>query len=232
MSTESGGTHGATQPSTRSRDDVRNGEVEMTYIQSSQNEADVLTKSLKIEDHYRHRDGLGVLRYADSAVLAMMHGGHSAHASKKLVMMLFAMQLMKAQAEQQEPSHTDWIVFALHALGVMGGITILMYIVQMLKSIQYIFGGAKPAKPVKKKAKDVKHESSHASSEDEVRIDPAAVEVHPDHVFVTTTSTSHQGKYHVDENCRGLKTAKSVYKREACAYCCNTATEKIEEKDD
>ena len=119
----------------------------------------------------------------------------------------------------------------------------LMYIVQMLKSIQYIFGGAKPAKPVKKKAKKVKHESS---SEDEVRIDPAAVEVHPaavevhpavvevhpDHVFVTTTNASHQGKYHIDKDCRGLKTAKSVYKREACAHCCNTATKKIEEKDD
>ena len=102
-----------------------------------------------------------------------------------------------------------------------------------------MFGGAKPAKPVKKKAKEVKHESSHASSEDEVRIDPAAVEVHPavvevhpDHVFVTTTNASHQGKYHIDEDCRGLKTAKTVYKREACAYCCNTAAKKIEEKDD
>ena len=106
----------------------------------------------------------------------------------------------------------------------------MMYIVQMLKSIQYIFGGAKPAKPVKKKkAEKVKHESS---SEDEVRIDPAAVEVHPDHVFVTTTNASHQGKYHIDEDCRGLKTAKTVYKREACAYCCSTATKKIEEKDD
>ena len=101
----------------------------------------------------------------------------------------------------------------------------LMYNVQMLKSIQYIFGGAKPAKPVKKKAKKVKHESS---SEEEV----LALRIDPDHVFVTTTNASHQGKYHIDEDCRGLKTAKSVYKREACAHCCNTATKKIEEKDD
>ena len=70
---------------------------------------------------------------------------------QKLVMMLFAMQLMKARAEQQEPSHVDWIVFALNALCVIGGITMLMYIVQMLKSIQYIFSGAKPAKSVTKK---------------------------------------------------------------------------------
>ncbi len=79
--------------------------------------------------------------------------------------------------------------------------------------------------PVKKKAKKVKHESS---SEDEVQ----ELWIDPDQVFVTTTNASHQGKYHIREDCHGLRTAKSVYKREACTFCCNTAAKKIEEKDD
>ncbi len=77
----------------------------------------------------------------------------------------------------------------------------------------------------KKRAQKVKHEGS---SEDEAQ----GLRIDPDQVLVTTTNASHQGKHHIREDCHGSKTAKSVYKREACTFCCNTVAKKIVEKDD
>ena len=99
----------------------------------------------------------------------------------------------------------------------------------MMKFMKYVCCGKKQATPRVRRAMSQPLLHGMASSSTEVTEADAAgaagrvkkMRIDPEEVYVSTTGTNYQGKYHTRKNCSGLKAAKMVYKKDASLLCCN-----------